>query len=144
MGNFWEEKALSELSDEEWESLCDNCGKCCLHKLQNDEDEIFQTNVVCSIYDFKKNCCSNYSMRNILVPDCVKLDKNNVHEINWMPKTCAYRLLVEGKPLPDWHPLISKDKDSVVKATQNIAHRCIKEDEIDDILENHIVEWEDF
>ncbi len=144
MVNFWEEKVLSDLNDEEWESLCDNCGKCCLNKLQNDEGEIFQTNVVCSIYDFKNNCCSNYPMRSILVPDCVKLDKNNVHEINWMPKTCAYRLIAEGKPLPAWHPLMSKDKDSVIKAKQNIAHRCVKECDINDCLENHIVEWEDF
>ena len=94
---FWETKALGDMSREEWESLCDGCAKCCLHKLEDaDTGEILQTNVACRLLDMSCAQCTRYADRKRLVPDCVVLDPDNVHELNWMPNTCAYRLLAEG------------------------------------------------
>ncbi len=139
---FWESKALTDLNEAEWESLCDNCGKCCLNKLENDDGDYFFTNVVCTLYDYDKNCCSEYCRRSILVPDCVKLTPDNIPMLGWMPKTCAYRLVHEGKKLPKWHPLISGNQQSVYDAGAGISHRSIKEEDAG-LLEHHIVDWDD-
>ena len=105
---YWERKALDQMSVEEWEGLCDGCAKCCLHKLEDiDTGELAFTNVACRLLDIGACSCGNYERRNALVPDCVVLNPKNVGELVWMPSTCAYRLLAEGKPLPHWHPLVS-------------------------------------
>ncbi|MGB0696866.1 MAG: YcgN family cysteine cluster protein [Rhodospirillaceae bacterium] len=127
----------------EWESLCDGCGKCCLHKLQEeDTGRIHFTNVACSLLDTHGAHCRSYETRWDYVPDCVKLTPLLLHRLKWMPKTCAYRLLSEKQPLPDWHPLITGDPESVHKAGMSVRGRSIA-DEDAEWLEDHIVTWED-
>ena len=105
---FWRRKSLEEMTPAEWESLCDGCAKCCLHKIEDeDTGEVFYTNVACRLLDLKSLRCTKYQERQRYVPDCAVLNPENVHMLSWMPETCAYRLLAEGKDLADWHPLIS-------------------------------------
>ena len=139
---FWESKSLAEMNREEWESLCDGCAKCCLHKFQDaDTGEISPTNVACRLLDLEACRCTNYVGRKRLVPDCVVLDEENVHVLDWMPKTCAYQLLAEGKPLYDWHPLVSGDPDSVHKAGISVRGRAISERDAGE-LSHHMVDWD--
>lgn len=115
---FWEEKTLSEMTAEEWESLCDGCGKCCLVLLEDEDDEghYLETSVCCRLFDAKARRCTRYDERFRLVPDCVQVSPENAGALKWMPESCAYRRLAEGRGLADWHPLISGRRDSVVKA----------------------------
>uniref|UniRef100_Q31G01 Uncharacterized protein n=1 Tax=Hydrogenovibrio crunogenus (strain DSM 25203 / XCL-2) TaxID=317025 RepID=Q31G01_HYDCU len=114
---FWETKTLAEMTTEEWESVCDGCGLCCLTKLQDDEtDQIVYTRVVCKYSDLKTGACSDYQNRSINVPTCVNLTLDRVAEFDWLPDTCAYRVLYRGDPLPEWHPLVSGKKESVTEA----------------------------
>jgi uncharacterized cysteine cluster protein YcgN (CxxCxxCC family) len=121
MSVFWKEKALEDMSEQEWESLCDGCGKCCLIGLE-DEDigEIYLTDVACKLFDNAACRCSDYANRQSHVPDCVKLTPENVRELTWLPKTCAYRLVYEGRELFPWHPLISGDPESVHRANVSV------------------------
>jgi len=138
---FWRTKPLDRLSREEWEALCDGCAKCCLHRLEDAETrEIWFTNVHCRLLDAATCQCSDYSNRSTLVPDCVTLTPRELEDPYWLPATCAYRLLAEGKDLPSWHPLISGDRASVLYAAQSICGRSVCEDDTDDI-EQHIVTW---
>jgi uncharacterized cysteine cluster protein YcgN (CxxCxxCC family) len=140
---FWENKTLAEMTTAEWESLCDNCGKCCLHKLEDeDTGEIAFTRVVCELIDLESCRCTRYSERTILVPDCIDLKQHDFAAYTWLPATCAYRLLTDGKPLPDWHPLISGTPESVKDAGVSITSYAIKESQVDD-LEDHIIAWLD-
>ncbi len=137
---FWMEKSLEEMNTEEWESLCDGCGRCCLLKLQDfDTGKVSYTSVACRLLDLDKCACTRYSERRRLVPDCVKLTPRNISKLQWMPSTCAYRLLYEGKPLEPWHPLISGNAESVHEAGISIRHRAISEREAGDI-ENYILD----
>lgn len=114
---FWETKSLAEMTEREWEQICDGCGLCCLTKLQDeDTDEIVYTRVVCRYSDPKTAACSDYQNRSINVPTCVSLTLERVAEFDWLPDTCAYRVLYRGDPLPDWHPLISGKSESVQAA----------------------------
>ncbi|MTJ82301.1 MAG: YcgN family cysteine cluster protein [Telmatospirillum sp.] len=138
---FWQTRTLAEMTPEEWESLCDGCGKCCLHKLQyEDTGELYYTNVACRLLDLGNCRCSRYETRQKLVPDCVALRADKVMELNWLPSTCAYRLLANGQPLAWWHPLVSGDPDSVHAAGQSVRGRAIPERKAD-ILDHHIVTW---
>ncbi|GHU03541.1 UPF0260 protein [Alphaproteobacteria bacterium] len=138
---FWRVKTLAEMTDAEWESLCDGCGKCCLHKLQyEDTGEIDYTDVACHLLDISTCRCTGYEKRRELAPDCVKLNSSNVLELQWMPSSCAYRLLAEGRDLPLWHPLIAKDPDSAHRAGQSIKGRAVPESMAGDLLD-HIVFW---
>lgn len=138
---FWETKSLAEMTTQEWESLCDNCGKCCLHKLEDEETgDIYFTNAVCDLIDLDSCRCTRYSERCKLVPDCLDLKQHDFSEYAWLPATCAYRLLSDGSPLPDWHPLISGTHESVKEAGVAITSYAMKESEVDD-LEDHIIEW---
>ena len=139
---FWETKRLEDMNREEWESLCDGCGKCCLHKLEDDQTgEIYPTNVACRLLDRRTGRCKDYKHRHAYVPECVRLTARTLTTIDWLPATCAYRLLAEGKPLEDWHPLVSGDPESVHKAGISVRGWTVSEDEAGD-LENHIVERE--
>jgi uncharacterized cysteine cluster protein YcgN (CxxCxxCC family) len=141
--SFWETKKLHEMTTGEWESLCDGCGKCCLHKLEDeDTGEIFFTSVVCNLIDLKSCRCTRYSERTRLIPECLDLKQHDFSEFNWLPATCAYRLLSDGKELPVWHPLVSGSAESVKEAGVAISSYAMKESEIDD-LEDHIIEWLD-
>lgn len=139
---FWKAKPLDALSKAEWESLCDGCAKCCLHKLEDpDTGEIAQTNVACRLLDIGSCRCANYPQRARYVPDCVILTPKNVGALKWMPKTCAYRLLAEGKDLFPWHPLVSGDPESVHRAGISVRGRAISERRAGP-LEDHIVDGE--
>ena len=137
---FWETKTLDEMTSTEWESLCDGCGRCCLYILHNEETgDVFETDVGCRLFDAKKRRCSDYKNRLSRVPDCVQLTPENAGELHWMPKTCAYRRLANGQQIPDWHPLITGTRDSVVRAGIAVSPDLIPEDEIDDdLLESRI------
>ena len=137
---FWETKTLAEMSQGEWESLCDGCGRCCLYILHNEETgDVFETDVACKLFDAKKRRCTDYENRSARVPDCVRLTPQNANALHWMPETCAYRRLARGEGLPDWHPLITGDRDSVVRAGVAVPPDLVPEDEIDDdLLESRI------
>lgn len=141
--HFWEQKSLAEMSHEEWESLCDGCGKCCLHKLMDeDDDTVYYTEVACKQLDITQCRCNDYPNRKKLVPDCVELSIEDIDQFDWLPKTCAYRLVKEGKPLPEWHHLISGDPKSIHKARQSIKGRAISEHIVfQEDLEYHIINW---
>ena len=136
---FWE-KPLKSLDREEWEALCDGCGKCCLHKLEDDATgALHPTNVACRLLDRGSCRCGNYKLRRVLVPDCVRLDPANMTGIDWLPSTCAYRLRADDKPLYAWHYLISGDRESVHAAGMSVRGWTISEDEAGD-LEHHLVD----
>jgi uncharacterized cysteine cluster protein YcgN (CxxCxxCC family) len=140
---FWERKTLQELSQQEWESLCDGCGKCCLHKLEDeDTDEVYYTCVACRYLDTENGGCRQYKQRLELVPECINLKPEDVENFHWLPSTCAYRLVAEGQPLPDWHPLISGRADSVHRAGISVKGRVYREQDVDvEDLEDYIVHW---
>lgn len=140
---FWKRKTLAELSREEWESLCDGCGKCCLVKLQDpDTDEIAYTDVACKLLDGATCRCRDYARRKRRVPDCVVLTPAVVADLSWMPSTCAYRLLKEGKDLAWWHPLVSGDPATVHEAGISVRGRVISEVLVADAeLPEHVVDW---
>jgi uncharacterized cysteine cluster protein YcgN (CxxCxxCC family) len=141
-GRFWEEKPLDRMTRAEWESLCDGCGKCCVHKLEDEETgEIHATNVACRLLNRRTAMCSDYRNRQSYVPECVRLTPAKLRNIDWLPSTCAYRLIDEGRPLADWHPLISGDPESVHRAGISVRGWTVSEDDAGD-LENHIVERE--
>jgi len=138
---FWEAKSLAEMTDAEWESLCDGCGKCCLNKLIDDDtDEILHTDVACRLLDLDSCRCRDYANRRSEVPDCQVLTANAIAGFRWLPSTCAYRVLSEGRPLPDWHPLLTGDPETVHRAGISVRDRAFSEDDILD-LESRIVEW---
>lgn len=131
------------MSTEEWEALCDHCGKCCLVKLEDeDSGEIALTSVVCELMDLKARCCSRYNERCSLVADCIDLKQHNFTEYKWLPETCAYRLLHDGKSLPSWHPLISGTSETVVITGESIISYAVKESQVED-YEDHIIGWLD-
>ncbi|MCB1614776.1 MAG: YcgN family cysteine cluster protein [Pseudomonadales bacterium] len=140
---FWEEKTLQQMTADEWEALCDGCGKCCLHKLEYEESgEIAYTNVACQYLDNQSCRCQHYEKRFEKVPDCVDLQPGNIATFKWLPESCAYRLLSEGKPLYDWHPLVSGNKDSVHLAGKSVKDRFLSERFVHpEGLEEHIVNW---
>lgn len=143
MSNFWETKTLAEMNREEWESLCDGCGRCCLHKLEDeDTGDIYITSVACKLLDLKTCRCTNYTSRINLVPDCLELHAVSFKEYQWLPKTCAYRLLNDGEKLPAWHPLISNRENSVKKAGMAVSSYAISETKIKNVddLEDYILE----
>lgn len=139
--NFWKNKKLTELTTEEWESLCDGCGKCCLHKLEDeDTGKIFFTNVACKLINLNTCRCTRYNERTQLIAVCLDLKQYDFAQYNWLPATCAYRLLNEGKELPVWHPLLSGSTASVKRAGISINSYAIKESATMN-LEDHIIEW---
>jgi len=143
MSQFWQTKSMDELSNEEWESLCDGCARCCLIKLEDeDTGDVHYTDVVCDLLDLNECRCSDYPNRHIRVPDCIKLTPQSLSEIDWLPATCAYRLIAEGKDLYWWHPLVSGDAMSVHSAGIGVRGRCIPEADIaeDDLVER-MVTW---
>ncbi|MGB7317076.1 MAG: YcgN family cysteine cluster protein [Planktotalea sp.] len=140
---FWERKKMAQMSQEEWEALCDGCGKCCLNKLEDeDSGEVALTNVACRLLDDSTCRCAQYDIRHQFVPECIVMTPANIEEhLYWMPQTCAYRLIHEGRPLENWHPLISGSAQSVHDAGVSIKDRTVPEFEVDeDDWEDHIIE----
>lgn len=139
---FWR-LPLNSLTAEEWEALCDGCGKCCLNKLEDAETgEILFTRVACRLLDGETCRCGQYENRKTFVPECVVLTPKTLKDsAYWMPSTCAYRLLAEGKPLPDWHPLLTGDPDSVHDAGMSVRGWTVPEFEVDEEdWEDHVIE----
>lgn len=138
-GRFWETKTLDQMNTEEWESLCDGCAKCCLLKLEDeDTGDIAYTRLHCRLLDNETCQCGDYENRKARVPDCVILKPESVAELKWMPRTCAYRLIHEGQPLPDWHHLISHDHDLVHRDGHSIKGRTFSEDTV---IDSHQIDW---
>lgn len=142
--NFWKTKTLPEMTTQEWESLCDGCAKCCLHKLEDeDTGNIYFTSIACRLIDLTSCRCTRYAERTQIIPDCLDLRQLETSQYHWLPVTCAYRLIHEGKELPMWHPLVSKNTASVEASGISIRSYARKELESDDIddLEDFIIEW---
>jgi len=136
---FWE-LPIEALNGAEWEALCDGCGKCCLHKLEDaDTGEIHPTNVACKLLDRRSGRCSDYKNRRKYVPDCVRLTLAKLRDMDWLPSTCAYRLRFENKPLFDWHYLLSGDPESVHTAQISVRGWTIAEEDAGEI-EYHLVD----
>ncbi|MFV0514245.1 MAG: YcgN family cysteine cluster protein [Jhaorihella sp.] len=140
---FWERKPLARLTRQEWEALCDGCGKCCLNKLEfEDTGEVALTRVACRLLDDESCRCTHYENRHRYVPDCIVLTPANLAEhLNWIPATCAYRLVHEGRPLYDWHPLVSGSPETVHRAGVSVRGLTVSEfDTPEDDWEDHIIE----
>lgn len=138
---FWKEKKLAELDEKEWESLCDGCAKCCLYRLEDEDTrKIYFTNVHCRLLDTQTGRCTDYANRSTRVPDCVTITPAVLEDPYWLPRSCAYRLLAEGRDLPAWHPLLTGDPLTVVRAGHRVCDRTICEDDADE-LESHLVDW---
>ena len=136
---FWE-KPLSALDRGEWEALCDGCGRCCVHKLEDeDSGELYPTNVACKLLDRREGRCTDYAHRKKLVGDCVVLAQDKLDALEWLPTTCAYKLRAAGEPLPDWHYLISGSRETVHEAEQSTRGWTVSEVDAGD-LEWHVVD----
>jgi uncharacterized cysteine cluster protein YcgN (CxxCxxCC family) len=140
---FWQNKTLAQMNTKEWEQLCDGCGKCCLHKLEDESSgEIAYTRVICRYFDESSCRCQVYANRQSLVPTCVILKPDNLKDLPWMPSTCAYRLVYEGKNLPDWHPLISGNRDAIEETGITVSGKVISEEYVhEDGYDEHLVTW---
>lgn len=157
---FWEQKTLEQMTRDEWESLCDGCAKCCLHKfiedentdestelkptdyIQDDEHMVY-SNIACFLLNDKTCQCSQYAKRTVLVPDCVRLTQENLDDVFFMPPSCTYRRLREGRGMPSWHPLLHKGKKSAMhKAGMSVRGKVVKDDQVSlDDFEDYIVVW---
>lgn len=155
---FWLKKSLAEMNNEEWEAICDGCGKCCLHTfIDSDEqdesfestdvlregEEIIYTAIVCRYLDTKKCFCTEYENRTTLVPSCVNLTKDNIDNIFFMPPSCSYRRLHEGRGLASWHPLLNNGSKAVMhRMGISVKGRVMKDNQIDmDLFEDYIADW---
>lgn len=138
---YWETTALQDMTRPQWEALCDGCGRCCLHKLRDDDtEELYYTSVACRLLDVGTCQCTDYPNRLRKVQDCVTLTADMIPQLDWLPPDCAYRRLSEGLPLPDWHPLITGTPDTVISSGASAAGRCISERRAG-ALEDYIVTW---
>jgi uncharacterized protein len=142
---FWRRKTLAEMTPAEWESLCDGCGLCCVIRLEDDETgEVTPTRVSCRLLDARTCRCTDYADRHRTVPDCIKLTPGNIRDLPWMPRSCAYRRLYEGKDLPSWHPLVTGDPESVHRAGVSVRGQTINEmclDDPDDAVDFLAPDW---
>ena len=140
---FWKRKTLSEMNIEEWESLCDRCGKCCVLKIEDaDTGEVHYTDVACRQLDCGNATCMDYPNRKTFVPDCITLSPQNLETLTWMPDSCAYRVIAEGGDLPSWHPLVCGDPDGPKQAGATVAGRVFPEDSVDETdMIDHITTW---
>jgi uncharacterized cysteine cluster protein YcgN (CxxCxxCC family) len=130
--SFWLEKPMAEMSEEEWESLCDGCALCCQIRVEDiDTGEIALSNAACRLLDLQTHRCLDYANRKARVPDCVKVTPDNVHDLNWLPHSCAYRLVADGHDLPDWHHLKSGDREQVHIDGPSMLGELVNEDDVE-------------
>ncbi|MCH8488692.1 MAG: YcgN family cysteine cluster protein [Oceanicaulis sp.] len=138
---FYETKTLAQMTRSEWESLCDGCGRCCTLLLEEDDGSVWRTSLACRLLDLKTVRCSDYANRHTKVPGCVRLTPETIGQLGWMPDTCAYRLIAEGKSLPEWHPLRTGDPASVIAAGISVKGTLISEALVDEAdQEDHITD----
>ncbi len=142
---FWEAKTLTQMSQDEWESLCDGCAKCCLHKIEDvDSGIVYTTDVACRLLDINTCQCKDYENRSQLVKDCLQLTPAMIEEITWLPESCAYRRLWEGRGLAWWHPLVSGDPSTVFQAGISICGKVVPEEKVNIAeIEDRVVDWFD-
>ena len=142
---FWETVPLTQMSAQQWDALCDGCGKCCLHKLEDeDTGTVYYTRVACRLLDGHSCRCRDYARRRQQVPDCNVLGLDNIEQLEWLPSSCAYRLLARGEPLAEWHYLLSGDRDSVHRAGESVRGRTFGEQFVHaEDLQEHIITWVD-
>lgn len=142
---FWTSKTLAEMTRKEWESLCDGCGRCCVNKLEDENTgDIFYTNVSCRLLDDRRCRCRQYKRRAELVSDCVVLEPGSAKDFRWLPKSCAYRRVAEGRDLEWWHPLVSGDRNTVHEAGISVRGKVVSEKHIHpDQFEQHLITWID-
>ncbi|MEE9347698.1 MAG: YcgN family cysteine cluster protein [Robiginitomaculum sp.] len=140
---FWKTKNMHEMSSSEWESLCDGCGKCCCIRMEDeDTGAIYVTNVTCKLFDTATCQCTNYPNRTALVPDCVQVTPDNAGALKWMPRTCSYRLIAEGKDLPDYHHLITGSRQTINEQGMSVQHATVSEEGVpEDEQHRFIVQW---
>ena len=137
---FWEITPFHRMSRDQWESLCDGCGKCCVHKLEDDDTgEVFPTNVCCRLLDTRTARCSDYRNRKALVPECVRLTPARLDDLDWLPESCTYLRVHRGQGLAEWHHLLTGDRESIHRAGQSVAGRVIREDHAGD-LEDYVID----
>ncbi len=143
MTEYWHDKSLNDLTPQEWEALCDGCGRCCLIKLEDEDTaELYFTNVACRLLDLTRCRCRDYAHRAEKVPDCLVLSVGQADIFEQLPSTCAYRLRAEGQPLPDWHPLVSGDPESVHRAGISVRGKVVSEEYIHpEQLAEHMISW---
>lgn len=128
MERFWENTTLDQLTPDQWEALCDHCGRCCLQKFKKPTTgKVYYTWIACYLLDIETCRCTQYHLRHVLVPDCIALSAANIAKLRWLPKTCAYRRIAEGRELPPWHPLVSGEAETVYRAGISIRHRAVSE-----------------
>ena len=134
--SFWKEKTLEQMTEAEWESLCDGCGRCCLNKIEDpSNNKVYYTSIACHLLDCNTCRCTDYENRQQRIADCVKISLDNKEAFDWMPETCAYRILYNGGELPEWHPLVTGDPESVHKAGISVRHKTIHPDDLPDDFE---------
>jgi uncharacterized cysteine cluster protein YcgN (CxxCxxCC family) len=140
---FWKTKPMSEMSSDEWESLCDGCGKCCCIRMEDEDTAaIYVTDVSCKLFDRDTCRCGDYANRTVHVPDCVQLTPENAGALAWMPQTCAYRLIANGKDLFDWHHLVSGSRETIHEAGMSVQNATYNENDIpEEAHPHHIVIW---
>jgi uncharacterized protein len=143
---FWKSKSLTEMTPEEWESLCDGCAQCCIIKFEDeDTGKIYHTNVVCELLEIHHCRCTRYAERSVLVPTCLTLTPELASSLDWMPATCAYRLLAEGKDLPLWHPLVSGNPKSVHQAGISVRGKVVSGRNVpEQDLPDYVIDEEDY
>ncbi|RVU81705.1 YcgN family cysteine cluster protein [Leucothrix sargassi] len=143
--NWWDSVPLEEMTKEQWEQICDRCGKCCLIKLQDEEEdggEVYYTDVACHLFDGDACQCADYKNRQLRVPDCVQLEPGNLEALSWMPPSCSYRRLQQGRQLASWHHLVSGDVNLIHETKNSAMGRVVFERDIEDEeLEDRIVQW---
>lgn len=140
---FWKNKTFAEMTSEEWESLCDGCAKCCLHKLEDeDTGEVYYTDIACAYLNTETCTCKDYTKRLENVPECLKLRPEDIKEFHWLPSSCSYRLLAEGQDLPEWHHLISCSRETIHEQGLSVYGKVISETNVnEEDHEDRIIHW---